>query len=308
MQLYQSVEDFISDESFQDFVLNPNSQHTNKWETYINQHSDQLVLINEAKEFITLLGNTTGLSPKPLPTSTKNKAPYKVITLISILLGLLFLSIFYWYTKGSTTTFDPVSYASLENKKDVILEDGSLIVLFPHSEILVNKNWDESRHVKLNGDAFFSVESNKDFPFSVETTEGLISVKGTEFDVLSSTSFEVILHEGSIEFQKDRSSTLLKPNQSLKITNDKIEVKEIDASSYAYWRKDKLSFKDVELSEIITILDRSYGIQVKVEDKSLMTKRITAHLPQNDPILMLTAIAEIYSLKLSEEGDVYKLQ
>src|SRR5210317_1613853 len=97
------------------------------------------------------------------------------------------LSIFYY-----TTTLDTTISTLAAQKTEIALPDGSLSKLNATSSLTYNKhNFESTRTLTLDGEAFFDVEKGN--TFSVETNNGIVSVLGTEFNVKNRNSiFEVI--------------------------------------------------------------------------------------------------------------------
>ncbi|MBT8255532.1 MAG: FecR family protein, partial [Bacteroidia bacterium] len=83
-------------------------------------------------------------------------------------------------------------------KTTIQLPDASMATLNALSEISYSKNrWDAERKVKLNGEAFFKVAKGK--RFDVITSEGIVTVVGTEFNVKQRGDyFEVNCFEGIV--------------------------------------------------------------------------------------------------------------
>ena len=73
------------------------------------------------------------------------------------------------------------------------------MLLNSKSTITFNKhNWDTNRTLELNGEAFFDVEKGN--TFTVKTSQGNVSVLGTEFNVNASVDFfRVSCYEGKVK-------------------------------------------------------------------------------------------------------------
>ena len=57
--------------------------------------------------------------------------------------------------------------------------------------------------------------------------------------------------------------------------DESIITDEVDADRLTAWRENRLIFDDIVLQEIIDILEPWYGIEIKVENKSLLQERFT---------------------------------
>ena len=105
-------------------------------------------------------------------------------------------------------------------KKEVVFQDGSSVVLNSCSSIRYPHRFGlAERRIKLEGEAYFDIESNKLRPFIVEMNDGAeIRVLGTQFNVSAyneSGDISVTLIDGSIEFKDSTQTIIMNPNEHL---------------------------------------------------------------------------------------------
>ncbi len=103
---------------------------------------------------------------------------WKVAAVVAVLLaGFYYIS-----------TLDTSVKTEIAQTETFLLPDNSEVVLNAGSKITYNKkNWDNSRELSLDGEAYFKVtKGNK---FSVKTVEGTVSVLGTQFNVFARDGF-----------------------------------------------------------------------------------------------------------------------
>lgn len=114
--------------------------------------------------------------------------------------------------------------APLGSRSNVVLPDGSEVWLNSGSRLTYNDDFGKSnREVSLLGEAFFDVAHSKKSDFRVKTSDLVIKVLGTRFNVKSYPEEHVIettLVEGKIELEEigDKSSLqhiIMTPNQKL---------------------------------------------------------------------------------------------
>ena len=102
---------------------------------------------------------------------------------------------------------DQILYtANSEHPKEVILPEGSKVILAEDARITFNKNWrDEGKRIaKLQGKAYFSVKKRhfqgKKVNFTVKTPNIQVEVLGTEFNVDTDNSItQVVLNSGKVK-------------------------------------------------------------------------------------------------------------
>ncbi|TRX31143.1 DUF4974 domain-containing protein [Flavobacterium sp. ZT3R18] len=143
------------------------------------------------------------------------------------------------------------------------LPDASLVNLNSKSHLAFNKvTWSINRVVSLDGEAFFKVE--KGSKFTVNTPEGIVSVKGTQFNILSKKQFfEVSCYEGKVEVSHPYKNTtvLLTKGEVIRIQPNSIEKRTITEKT-PRWTKGESTFESVPLYLVIGALENQYGIVI----------------------------------------------
>ncbi len=199
-----------------------------------------------------------------------------------LLVGLLIGSLIQRYS--FETDSDPDYYTSKAPQgsiAEMILPDGTIIFLNSGSEIKYASDMDaNSREVYLTGEAWFDVQKSKEIPFFVHTAQYDVRVLGTEFNVRAyAEDSEVVttLEKGSIQIQATKSLKLkqdlqLIPGEQLVYhkTNKTIQVKQVKPSLFSSWKDNKLIFINMKLGELITLLERKYGVEITVQDPRLL--------------------------------------
>lgn len=174
-----------------------------------------------------------------------------------------------------------ISKAPKGSVAETILPDGTIIFLNAGSEIkYVSAQNKKVREVYLDGEAWFNVEKSKEIPFVVHTSFYDVRVMGTEFNVKAYAEEDEItttLDEGSIEIVstdklKLANNVLLKPGEQLVYnkTQKELHVNQVRAEIFSAWKDNKLVFINMSLSELVKLLERKYGIEIKVLDESLL--------------------------------------
>lgn len=248
---YENVEDFLIDNTFQEYCAGDNQQCIQYWTNYLHKHPEQEATMIQAKRlYHILVGNKRPLDAQvgklkadiqalaPIPTITKFQFSFwiKTAAALIILTGGLLWAIQRSSVEGVASQQRDVSYVTANGEKKTIeLADGSKVTLNAGSKLFMDKGFNvNERHVHLTGEAFFDVSSNKEKPFIVHTQDFDIRVLGTSFNVKAypeETTSEAVLIHGLIEMKSKRGNenlVLLKPNQKVTIykAEEKIEGKE----------------------------------------------------------------------------------
>jgi transmembrane sensor len=159
-------------------------------------------------------------------------------------------------------------------KKTITLSDGSSVLLNYSSKIEYPKEFSETREVKLDGEAFFSVTKNAK-QFRVKTANAVVSVLGTKFTIKSlGTKTDVFVKEGKVNL-KQLSSNLKGVNlstgqKSFVIANMLPSAPEIvDSGEELTWLNNVLTFNHTSLYEIKSELERLYGIPILIQTEEI---------------------------------------
>ncbi len=160
----------------------------------------------------------------------------------------------------------------------VELSDGTIVHLNAGSLIKYpTKFTGNSRRVKLEGEAYFSVKKS-DKPFIVEAGSKEIKVYGTEFNVNNSQSGVVttLLVEGSVSVKVDESKELfIKPNEIVKYNsnNKSISVDHIEnLENYLGWINGDFRYRNHPLRDVIADISSWYGVDVTLQPNMLETE------------------------------------
>lgn len=144
------------------------------------------------------------------------------------------------------------------------LPNGSTFVLNAASTLAYNPDiWDTERSLQLSGEAFFEVEKGK--PFKVNTSNGVVKVLGTKFNVWSrKQGLEVKCHTGKVAVSApDNSTQVITENESIKIIKGKLLKKQtITAPAKPSWTTGLSKFRNVPLIIVLEELERQFNVDI----------------------------------------------
>lgn len=174
----------------------------------------------------------------------------------------------------------------------IILSDSSEVWLNAGSTLIFPSNFtSKTREVVLFGEAYFSVKSDKEKPFIVQTSGLEIMALGTEFNISAYAEDNVIqtvLKKGSVSIRriddfKEENKIILIPNQLAsfdKNTKQSI-ITTVDTDFYTLWTDGLLSFENRDLNRIIKSLERYYNINIQFENPLTGQVKISGKLDLN---------------------------
>ncbi len=197
-------------------------------------------------------------------------------------------------------------------KSQLQLSDGSIVHLNSGSEIEFLENFSEnSRTVKLKGEAFFEVAHNAKKSFIVSTDELDIIALGTSFNVRAfgeSETVTVALVEGKVEVnvkeQEVAKKSLLEPGQGLLFDkkSQSIQLEQFDPRLALAWKKGVLSFENASWQEIITSLERWYDVEFTVKNAPIRESPFTGEFDNLSLELVLESLSFTKDFEHQIEG------
>lgn len=175
----------------------------------------------------------------------------------------------------------------------VVLPDSSRVWLNSGSLFIYPSSFKgEMREVYLSGEGYFEVEKQAERPFVVKSRLLDVEVTGTCFDLAAYPESERItttLEQGAVRVRlKDTEEKMygLTPDEQLtyNVHTGRVEVKHVVSADYSDWREGGLFFDNHSLKEIISILERTYGIRVHLKTSVYNGNRLTIHFNKNESI------------------------
>lgn len=321
---YNSINDYVLDESFQKWVLRQDHLSIRIWEEYIRHNSNQLPVIEKARSIILgfqVENNTLDeayIDEKYIQLSEKIKGKrvevgifsklHKYAAVIAII--LVAISAF-WVSQPKYDIAITTAYGEI---KTVTLPDGSDVTLNGNSRLYYNKNWQQKgiREVWLEGEAYFSVQKHPAaYPkFFVHCSDIDVEVTGTKFNVNNrSDKQSVVLDEGGVTILVNEDENLrLKPGEMVVYDLEKLGLKkyQVETKKFNSWREGRLIFEQTPLSEIASILANTYGLQVELSP-SLKQKELSGTIPSGNLEVLLLAIEKSFELKIIQKNNQIKI-
>ena len=134
-----------------------------------------------------------------------------------------FSGYFIFNSKDHSNEFSKIS-APIGSRSKIDLPDGSVVWLNAGSSLIYKKNFNgNTRKVKLTGEGFFKVATNRAKPFLVDANHLIIKAVGTTFNVKAYPEENKVittLVEGKVELEgkineKEPFKVIMKPNQKV---------------------------------------------------------------------------------------------
>ncbi|WP_020529085.1 FecR family protein [Flexithrix dorotheae] len=346
MDKYQNykADDFLNDDKFVSWIKNPHSDDQNAafWKNWVEENPTRQKEIENARliyEAITSepeieetaqprVWNKLQSSIIKIQNETEVKPAEKVKKLrwnnfsrIAASIALIISAIgFYFIISLSDNSENLVKLENnLQRAKTVLLSDGSSIILSPNSSLEYAQTFNQTnREVHLKGEAFFEISKNPQKPFVVYTAHLATRVVGTSFSISAGensdkTSVSVVTgkvavvtgNESSAILENFQSGELLGENEGI-VFHEKGSA--LERFTFSKHPMGLLNFENAPILEVFNILEKNYGVDIKVDETKLESCSLNASLidmPLQKKIDLI-CIAINYQYKI--EGNIITLK
>ncbi len=188
------------------------------------------------------------------------------------------------------------------------LPDGSLAVINARSKLRYPLPFPKDlREVWLEGEAYFEVTPDTERPFVVNFKENSVEVLGTSFNIEAYPGKEsnATIIEGSVSCRTSTDSRLLAPGYRAVIAENStsISVGKADVRSVMAWTRERFSFNDEQLEEIMRELGEWYDIEVEFDDPTLKNRVFTIEANRSASInSILDILVEMGKIRYAQDG------
>lgn len=245
---------------------------------------------------------------------------WSVAAVAIVLLGLITVTAYWQGSRQIQSNFsDIVVEAPLGSKTKLTLPDGSTIWLNAGSKMIYSQGFGVSdRRLAFQGEGYFEVEKNDEMPFLVQTHDVNVTVVGTKFNFRNYPEDEeavVELLEGKVALEnqlKEESVRYLSPNEKMVLhkATGKMDITSAKVKEATLWTENILLFDEDLLPDIVRELERSYHVQIEIENEDLKQTRFYGQFNQLEQNIydVLDMLSETGKLKYHEEGKVIYLK
>lgn len=324
-----SVEQFMEDSFFQEWVFMPDVDSDQFWINWLSQNQDKSEILSEAKNLLQelripeyFLSNQEiegGLetirkeikSEKKLAVvPVKKRSIWKLFLVGGVAAGLVLgiLLNLNWENKVELKT-------AFGETLPYTLPDGSKVVLNANSKLTFSEDWEKEdlREIWLEGEAFFDVvhlESHQ--PFLVYTSNGVeVEVLGTSFSVYDrNKKSQIVLEEGNVSLSlansdQPREKILMKPGDLVAISDDKVEKRKVEAKNYTSWTQNLLILDQTSLEEIIRIAKENFGLQIEVDSDVSLSQTASGSMLLEDSEQFMELTSKVFNISIQKKESTY---
>ena len=207
-----------------------------------------------------------------------------------ILLLVSFSAVGWNYFKPET--YMTIALGDSEGVKKVTLDDGSVVWLRGNSVLKIPQSFSAvNRTVSLQGEAFFDVAKNAQYPLYVSTNYVNIKVLGTAFNVKTDEkhqNVETVLARGKVALLDKQWNPILDMSPGEKVTydNNKNEyaTEVVDVNVCTAWRLNQFVFENVTLREIVNQLSVKFNVNINLESTKLAQRKFRCVINEDESL------------------------
>ena len=187
---------------------------------------------------------------------------------------------------------------STENeKRDIVLPDGSTVRVSASSTIEYPADFNENRRITLDGEAYFNVARDEEHPFTVGNGEVQVTVLGTEFNVKGYSSdpvAEIALVTGQVTVSAGTHNIVMRPGQKAVADRYSLDIALTEAGrgELMRLRGDNLTLDDVRIDEALQIVADYFGMGLflpsDMPDDAYVNISTPGSMPIDDVLVSIT--------------------
>ncbi|MEY3643733.1 MAG: hypothetical protein RLZZ207_427 [Bacteroidota bacterium] len=324
-----SVEQFMEDSFFQDWVLMPDVDSDQFWINWLSKNPDKSEILSEAKNLLQELRIPEySLSAKEIEGGLEDirkqiRSEKKLAVVLAkkrslwkqfltggvaagLVLGILLNLNWANRVELKTTYGETLPY---------LLPDGSKVVLNANSKLTFSENWEKEdvREIWLEGEAFFDVIHLKSHqPFLVYTSNGVeVEVLGTSFSVYDrNKKSQIVLEEGNVSLSlvnsdQPREKILMKPGELVAIQENRVQRRKVEVKNYTSWTKNLLILDQTSLEEIIRIAKENFGLQIEVDSNVSLSQTASGSMLLEDSEQFMELTSKVFNISIQKKESTY---
>lgn len=198
-------------------------------------------------------------------------------------------------------------------KSRITLSDGTTVWLNAGSTLRYADDYNASnRKVRLDGEGYFEVVSQKGVPFLVETKAYNIVVKGTKFNVSAYQEDGYVattLLEGAVVLDYKGKKITMAPGESMRfdLKSARFIRSATQAAQSKAWADNRIEFDRITLKELLARLSRQYNVPIHLHSQDAGEKSYCISLRNRETIdEVLAALRQMIPLRIERKGkDIY---
>ncbi len=342
MNIKKNIEDFLTDEEFVRWVKSPDPELDVFWLKWLQLYPEKREMLIKAREIILSMNFKTHHINEEVQEKSLNFILSKTSSVSSMdkieefSKSFIFLRVAAILVMLLTTTYFVNNYMSSFEKKSkqkvvsnivkenpngrkskIQLPDGTTVWLNAGSTLTYPSKFTvKERVVNLDGQAFFDVVKDTLRPFRVNSSGLITTALGTSFDIdaysIQNDEIKVSLVSGKISIEnkslKTKNTTLPGEQLVYSIKKQKSKITSFDLKEVVAWKDQILYFKNASLPEVVTRLERWYGVEIHLTNKPVKKWNLTGEFKKQklERVLERLSFTENFEYKINRKTIEFK--
>ncbi|MFY0685628.1 MAG: FecR domain-containing protein [Cyclobacteriaceae bacterium] len=223
---------------------------------------------------------------------------------IAASIGLLIIASWWLFVKNEAPT--KVQVAQEENQIEEAMPDGSLVTVNQSSSIAYQKSdFLDHRKVVLEGEAYFEVTHDETNPFEVHTSNMVVRVLGTAFNVNDKADTSIIaVTSGKVMVMANAQNIVLTKGMVgvYRKASGELLVHNASTTGLTYWKTKTLSFDKTPLSEVIEVINAAYNVEIVLANPNIASCPLSVVFADEQLENILEVISVTIGVDLRREG------
>lgn len=199
-----------------------------------------------------------------------------------------------------------------DSNYEVLLSDGSKIVLNRNTTVSYSRSFNKERSVTLSGEAFFEVARDEDHPFTVMTDMAEITVLGTSFNVITENGneeTEVFVESGRVQVSSNFTDNVITLSKDFVCkVSEKYTAEELNTNlNYLSWNTRLLRYNGEQLDVVFADLKRLYNIDIVTNDEAINTFTLTSVFDNQPEDMIIKLLCTTFGLDYTNRDNTYVL-
>jgi ferric-dicitrate binding protein FerR (iron transport regulator) len=328
--LSYTTKQFLDDDDFVSWVINPTDEHNQFWSAFVKQHPDKKNSVAKAAKIVQLYrqqdtffneGRQSDVWSRieaSVAVAESSKKVFRLNSFIRAAAAIILVSacaLAFWYYNH-----DEVIQTAYGEIKSVELPDHSTVILNGNSTLCYKHTLQNNgREVWLKGEAFFKVKHINHDTLNIKNSERFIvhadnlnvEVLGTSFNVRNRrTKVDVGLITGKIKVSDAKATStsapvIMHPGDYIQYAAQSLLAKSklTHPEKLLRWSKRQFNFNNAKLVDIVKSLEDSYGYQIKFSNPKLQNLEIEGEINVMGVKSLLETISTSLQVNIYQNGN-----
>ncbi|HTE11521.1 MAG TPA: FecR domain-containing protein [Chitinophagaceae bacterium] len=331
-----TLQDFLADDDFIQWVINPGEENNAFWQSFIKAVPQKKDIIQKAAETIqqyrsqdnfynedhkALLWQRIESSIAKQPVEHTSKKVFSLPAFMRVAAAIIIIAgLSFWMISRNTSPKQYSFSTAFGEVKTITLPDQSQVTLNGNSSISYATSWKKNtvREVWIKGEGYFNVTHlNKDSMriksaerFIVHCGDVNIEVLGTTFNVKArhgKTNVALITGKIRIDYADlaaGSKAVIMVPGDYVEYNAKKLLVNKRLAkpAQVSTWKENEIIFTDASLKEIAETLQDNYGYTVDVKDSRLLSLKIEGDISVNNVTDLLDVLSTSLNITIHQSA------